>query len=93
MRARVDARTFSALCGDTTRVTQQASSQRGRFSVVSKQGGLSQAETGAPLMTADQVRRLEPGELLAIVRHLPPVRLQQCRWYQDHDQKRRVDAA
>ncbi len=88
-----DARTFSALCGDTTRVTQQASSQRGRFSVVSKQGGLSQAETGAPLMTADQVRRLGPGELLAIVRHLPPVRLQQCRWYQDRDQKSRVTAA
>ena len=88
-----DARTFSALCGDTTRVTQQASSQRGRFSVVSKQGGLSQAETGAPLMTADQVRRLEPGELLAIVRHLPPVRLQQCRWYQDRGQKSRVTAA
>jgi len=88
-----DARTFSALCGETTRVTQQASSQRGRFAVVSKQGSLSQAETAASLMTADQVRRLEPGELLAIVRHLPPVRLQQCRWYQDHDQKRRVDAA
>jgi len=88
-----DARTFSALCGDTTRVTQQASSQRGRFAVVSHQGGLSQAETGAPLMTADQVRRLAPGELLAIVRHLPPVRLEQCRWYQDRDQKRRVDAA
>ncbi len=88
-----DARTFSALCGETTRVTQQASSQRGRFAVVSHQGGLSQAETGAPLMTADQVRRLEPGELIAIVRHLPPVRLQQCRWYVDREQKRRVDAA
>jgi len=88
-----DARTFSVLCGETTRVTQQASSQRGRFSVVSKQGGLSQAETAAPLMTADQVRRLQPGELLAIVRHLPSVRLQQCRWYQDRDQKSRVAAA
>ncbi len=88
-----DARTFSDLCGQTTRVTQQASSQRGRFSVVSKQGGLSQAETAAPLMTADQVRRLGPGELLAIVRHLPPVRLQQCRWYEDRAQKRRVKAA
>lgn len=85
-----DARTFSDLCGQTTRVTQQASSQRQRFAVVSNQGGLSQAETGAPLMTADQVRRLGPGELLAIVRHLPPVRLQQCRWYEDRDQARRV---
>jgi len=88
-----DARTFSDLCGQTTRVTQQASSQRGRFALVSNQGGLSQAETGAPLMTADQVRRLGPGELLAVVRHLPPVRLQQCRWYQDRDQARRVKAA
>jgi len=88
-----DARTFSDLCGQTTRVTQQASSQRGRFNVVSNQGGLSQAETAAPLMTADQVRRLGTGELLAVVRHLPPVRLQQCRWYQDRDQARRVKAA
>lgn len=88
-----DARTFSDLCGQTTRVTQQASSQRGRFNVVSNQGGLSQAETAAPLMTADQVRRLGTGELLAVVRHLPPVRLQQCRWYQDRDQARRVKPA
>jgi len=88
-----DARTFSDLCGQTTRVTQQASSQRGRFNVVSNQGGLSQAETAAPLMTADQVRRLGTGELLAVVRHLPPVRLQQCRWYEDRDQARRVKAA
>ncbi len=88
-----DARTFSDLCGQTTRVTQQASSQRQRFAVVSNQGGLSQAETAAPLMTADQVRRLRPDELLAVVRHLPPVRLQQCRWYQDREQARRVKAA
>ncbi len=75
-----------------SQVTGSQRVEHERFSVVSKQGGLPQAETGAPLMTADQVRRLEPGELLAIVRHVPPVRLEQCRWYADRDHVRRVTA-
>jgi len=88
-----DTRLFSDLAGKTTRVSAQASKQRGRFAVVSSGGGRSQAETAADLLTADQVRRLDPDELLAVVRYLPVARLRQCRWYRDRRLRRRVARA
>src|SRR5579883_77704 len=78
-----DARWFSELSGQTTAVQTSASRQRGRFHVMTDRGSQSESETSRALMTMDEVRRLSPLEMLAIIGENQPLRLRQRRWYQD----------
>jgi type IV secretory pathway TraG/TraD family ATPase VirD4 len=50
---------------------------------MTERGSRSEQETGRALITSDEVRRLSPLEMLAIVGEMQPLRLQQRRWYQD----------
>lgn len=86
-----DAKWFSELSGQATVVATSASQQRGRFHVVSDRGSRSEQETSRALLTVDEVRRLPEHELLAIIKALPPVRLEQLRYYADAAVRERVD--
>jgi len=85
-----DAKWFSDLAGQATAVQQSANQQRGRFHVMTERGGRSESETARALITSDEVRRLSPLEMLAIIGEMQPLRLQQRRWYQDSQVKGRV---
>src|SRR5205807_1941425 len=78
-----DAKWFSELSGQATVVQRQASAQRGRFHLTSDSGGQTQSETRRPLLTPDEVQRLEPTELLAMIGAYPAVRLRQRRYFED----------
>jgi type IV secretion system protein VirD4 len=78
-----DAKWFSDLAGQATAVATSASRQRGRFHVMTERGSQSEQETARPLVTPDEVRRLSPLEMLAVVGEMQPLRLRQRRWYQD----------
>jgi len=57
---------------------------------MTERGGRSESETARALITSDEVRRLSPLEMLAIIGEMQPLRLQQRRWYQDSQVKGRV---
>lgn len=78
-----DAKWFSGLSGQATVVQRQASAQRGRFHLTSDSGGQTQSETRRPLLTPDEVQRLAPTELLAMVGAHPALRLRQRRYFED----------
>src|SRR5581483_117706 len=78
-----DARWFSELSGQATVVQRQASAQRGRFHLTSDSGGQVQSETRRPLLTPDEVQRLRPDEVLAMIGTYPAVRLLQRRYFED----------
>jgi type IV secretion system protein VirD4 len=87
-----DARWFSELSGQSTVVQTSASRQRGRFHVMTDRGSQSEQETARALVTMDEVRRLSPLEMLAIIGELQPLRLQQRRWYRDSHVRGRAGA-
>jgi type IV secretory pathway TraG/TraD family ATPase VirD4 len=74
-------------------VATSASQQRGRFHVMTERGSRSEQETGRALITPDEVRRLGPLEMLAIVGEMQPLRVQQRRWYQDGQVRGRAGQA
>src|SRR5205823_12309265 len=78
-----DARWFSDLSGQATVVQRQASAQRGRFHLTCDSGGQVQGETRRPLLTPDEVQRLGPDEVLAMIGTYPAVRLRQGRYFED----------
>ncbi len=78
-----DAKWFSELAGQATAVQTSASRQRGRFHVMTERGSQSESETSRSLVTMDEVRRLSPLEMLAVIGEMQPLRLEQRRWYRD----------
>jgi type IV secretion system protein VirD4 len=85
-----DAKWFSDLAGQATAVQTSASRQRGRFHVMTERGSQSESETSRALLTMDEVRRLSPLEMLAVIGELQPLRLEQRRWYRDGQVRGRV---